>query len=198
MVIKNVDFVISNSDYRKCPQANLPEFAFIGRSNVGKSSLINMLMGRKNLAKTSSQPGKTQLINHFIVNNQWYLVDLPGYGYARTSQTNRQKWSKMIEQYILNRENLISTFVLIDSRIEVQKSDIEFINFLGTNNKPFSIIFTKSDKQSTNQTSKNIARFKQELLRNWAELPKIFVSSSINKDGREEILTEINDIIGYF
>ncbi|MDR0972153.1 MAG: ribosome biogenesis GTP-binding protein YihA/YsxC [Bacteroidales bacterium] len=198
MIIKNAEFVMSNTSYKKCPEPNKAEFAFIGRSNVGKSSLINMLLSKNNLAKTSSTPGKTQLINHFEVNNQWYLVDLPGYGYARTSKTNKEAWQKMISSYIRNRENLISLFVLIDSRLSPQKIDIEFIRFLGENSIPFSVIFTKTDKQTSNKTEKNIALFNAEMKKEWEELPPFFVSSSINKAGREEILKEIERLIPYF
>ena len=148
MEIKKAAFVVSNSDYRKCPSDGLPEFAFIGRSNVGKSSLINMLTGVKGLAKTSVKPGKTQLINHFLINGDWYLVDLPGYGYARTSKTSREKWQKMIVDYLLKRESLVNVFVLVDSRIPPQKIDLEFIDFLGRNGVPLSIVFTKIDKQN--------------------------------------------------
>ncbi|MDR1847787.1 MAG: ribosome biogenesis GTP-binding protein YihA/YsxC [Bacteroidales bacterium] len=198
MDIKSAEFVISNTNVNKCPADNKPEIAFIGRSNVGKSSLINMLVNRKGLAKTSSQPGKTQLINHFLVNDQWYLVDLPGYGYARTSLKMRHQWSKMINDYVLKRENLMTTFVLIDSRLDVQKSDIDFINFLGKNNKPLAIIFTKIDKQSQNQTNKNIENFKKKLTEYWEELPNIFISSAQTKAGKDNILSEIDKIISYF
>ena len=163
MEVKSAEFIISNSDYRKCPDTTLPEYAFIGRSNVGKSSLINMLTNNKNLAKTSVKPGKTQLINHFLINKQWYLVDLPGYGYARIAKTSRQKWQKMIQDYFLKRKQLINVFVLIDSRIEPQKIDLEFINFLGENGIPLSIIFTKIDKQKQREVVANVAAFKRAL-----------------------------------
>ncbi|MDR0789266.1 MAG: ribosome biogenesis GTP-binding protein YihA/YsxC [Bacteroidales bacterium] len=198
MKIKTAEFVVSNTDIKKCPKADKPEFAFIGRSNVGKSSLINMLVGKKGLAKTSSQPGKTQLINHFIVNQQWYLVDLPGYGYAKASLKARSQWSKMLQEYILKRESLMTTFVLVDARLDVQKSDIEFVNFLGKSNKPLAIIFTKVDKQSQNQTNKNVESFKKVLLEYWAELPNIFISSSQTKLGKDEILDEVEKIIASF
>jgi GTP-binding protein len=198
MEIKKVEFIVSNSDWKKCPKPDKPEIAFIGRSNVGKSSLINMLAGRKGLAKTSSQPGKTQLINHFLVNDNWFLVDLPGYGYARASQTNRLQWSAMLKNYILNRDNLMTTFVLVDSRIDVQKSDIDFVNFLGENQKPLTIIFTKTDKQGKNQTNKNIAQFEKTLSQYWLQIPDIMTSSSETKTGREEILNAIENIISFF
>ncbi|MDR1725042.1 MAG: ribosome biogenesis GTP-binding protein YihA/YsxC [Bacteroidales bacterium] len=198
MEIKNVEFVVSSSNFLQCPQTDKPEIAFIGRSNVGKSSLINMIVNRKGLAKTSSQPGKTQLINHFLVNNQWYLVDLPGYGYAKISKKQREKFSLMIKNYILKRENLITTFVLVDSRIDVQKLDIEFINFLGEKKQPLVIIFTKIDKQSKNETNKNIEKFCNELKNYWSELPDILISSAETKVGREEILNKIKEIIAHF
>ncbi len=198
MQIKSAEFIISNSDYKLCPPPLKAEIAFIGRSNVGKSSLINMLTNKKNLAKTSSTPGKTQLINHFEINGNWYLVDLPGYGYAVTSKKNRATWGKMISNYILQRESLISIFVLIDSRIPPQKIDLEFLSFLGENGIPFSIIFTKIDKQTPRITKKNIEEFIKALQKDWVELPKYFTSSAINKIGQEEILTEIEDLITYF
>ncbi len=198
MQIKSAEFVISNSIYTKCPEPTKAEFAFIGRSNVGKSSLINMLVGRKDLAKTSSKPGKTQLINHFEINNEWYLVDLPGYGYAVTSRKTRASWGKMITDYLTKRENLVSVFVLIDSRISPQLIDLEFINFLGENEIPFSIVFTKTDKQGVNVTNKNVEEFNKRLQKDWVELPKYFLSSSINKTGKENILQEIKELIPYF
>ncbi len=198
MQIKSAEFVISNSNYTKCPEPNKAEFAFIGRSNVGKSSLINMLVNKKDLAKTSSKPGKTQLINHFEINNEWFLVDLPGYGYAVTSKSNRASWGKMITNYLTKRENLISVFVLIDSRISPQKIDLEFINFLGENEIPFSMVFTKTDKQGVIATSKNVELFMKALQKDWVELPKYFLSSSISKLGRDEILSEIEQLIPYF
>jgi len=181
-----------------CPEPNKAEFAFIGRSNVGKSSLINMLVSKKDLAKTSSKPGKTQLINHFEINNEWFLVDLPGYGYAVTSKSNRASWGKMITNYLTKRENLISVFVLIDSRIPPQKIDLDFINFLGENSIPFSMVFTKTDKQGVNVTNKNVEQFTKSLQKDWVELPKYFLSSSISKIGRDEILNEIEHLIPYF
>ena len=178
MIIKSATFVISNSDYRKCPSDGLPEYAFIGRSNVGKSSLINTLTGVKGLAKTSSRPGKTQLINHFLINKQWYLVDLPGYGYAKTSKSSRQHWQKMTEQYMLHREALTNVYVLVDSRIEPRPIDLEFINFLGANGIPLSIVFTKTDGEKQREVSANINRFKSALLQQWEELPDILLTSS--------------------
>lgn len=198
MIIKQAEFVISAPKISQCPPADRAEFAFIGRSNVGKSSLINMLTNRKSLAKTSSTPGKTQLINHFIINNEWYLVDLPGYGYARVSQKDRENWQKMIKNYLLHRENLLTVFVLIDSRHEPQKIDLEFINFLGENSVPLQIIFTKIDKQNNAKTKNNLNLLKNKLLENWDECPNIWLSSSENKEGKEEILNEIESIINQY
>lgn len=196
MKITSAEFVCSNSDYKKCPAPDKPEFAFIGRSNVGKSSLINMLVGKKGMAKTSGTPGKTQLINHFIINNSWYLVDLPGYGYAKTSQSNRVKWEKMILDYLTQRENLLNIFVLIDSRLEPQKIDIEFINELGESQLPFAIIFTKSDKLTKNELAKNMAQYKKKLLEWWDELPPLFITSAESGVGKEEVLVYIEEIVG--
>lgn len=198
MKITKAEFFISSSKLQQCPQADRAEFAFIGRSNVGKSSLINMLCERKSLAKTSSTPGKTQLINHFIINDNWYLVDLPGYGYAKVGKTERDKWMKMIRNYILNRENLLTVFVLVDSRLEPQKIDVEFINFLGENGIPVQIIFTKTDKQSKKKTSDNAAVFSKTLSEYWDELPKMHLSSSETGEGKENILNEIEDIINNY
>lgn len=195
MIIKSAEFVISNTQVSKCPQGNLPEFAFIGRSNVGKSSLINMLCNKKNLAMTSQKPGKTLLINHFLINQQWHLVDLPGYGYAKTSKTQREKLQKIIESYILKREQLYNLFVLVDSRLEAQKIDLEFMEWLGENGIPFSIIFTKIDKQSNAETQKKINRYKKKLQEVWEELPPILTSSSEKAIGREEILSYIEQIM---
>lgn len=194
MIINTAEFKVSNTNVQKCPPPDLPEYAFIGRSNVGKSSLINMLVNKKKLAKTSGKPGKTQLINHFLVNNNWYLVDLPGYGYAKSSKTERAKWSKMIKNYILKRENLMCLFVLIDSRHEAQKIDLEFITFLGENAIPFVLVFTKSDKNSGSQLDKNLSTYKKVLKKTWEELPQIFVSSAEKKTGRDEILDFIDDV----
>jgi GTP-binding protein len=196
----DIKFVKSSSDSKTCPPDRFPEFAFIGRSNVGKSSLINYIAGIKNLAKTSSKPGKTQLINHFIVNgddknNSWYLVDLPGYGYAKTSKTNLELFDKLIRGYTLSRKNLFCLFVLIDSRLEPQKSDIQFLTFLGENNIPFVLVFTKTDKISSNEFEHNLSVFKKTLLKSWESLPEIFSSSVIKKKGREEILAFIEKTI---
>jgi len=193
MIIKDASFVISNSDYRKCPSPSLPEFAFIGRSNVGKSSLINMLCNRKGLAKVSVQPGKTQLINHFLINNSWYLVDLPGYGYARISKTSREKWKKMINDYLNFRLNLLCTFILIDLRIPPQANDREVIDTFGESQWPFAIVFTKYDKMGQTGAQSNISTYKKDLSQRWEELPPMFVSSAITTLGRDEILTFIEE-----
>lgn len=198
MIIKTADFLKSSSDYRQCPGEDKPEFAFIGRSNVGKSSLINALVNRKDLAKTSSQPGKTQMINHFILNNEWYLVDLPGYGYAKASKSVRESWNKMIRNYLLKRRNLMTVFVLVDSRLEPQRIDLDFINFLGENSVPLTVIFTKTDKQSAKKTNENVEVFMNALSEYWEELPEMFLSSAKNKLGLIEILDEIERIIPYF
>ena len=193
-VIKSAEFVISNSDVRKCPQDGKPEYAFIGRSNVGKSSLINMLTRRKKLAMTSATPGKTLLINHFIINDEWYLVDLPGYGYAKRSKTQNEKLQEIISDYVLGREQMTLLFVLIDCRHEPQKIDLEFIQWLGENGIPFAIIFTKADKLGKVQLAGNLAAYKKRLLEEWEELPPVFVTSSENATGRDEVLQYINDI----
>ena len=195
MEINTASFVVSNSDYRKCPDTGLPELAFIGRSNVGKSSLINMLCRSKDMAKTSGRPGKTQLINHFLINNSWYLVDLPGYGYAKISKSARESWKKMITGYFLNRETLLSAFVLIDSRIPPQEIDLQFVSFLGRNGIPLSIVFTKTDKQSQRVTAQNVNKFKQALLQEWEELPPIFLTSSATSSGRDKLLAYIDQIM---
>ncbi|OQB29228.1 MAG: putative GTP-binding protein EngB [Bacteroidetes bacterium ADurb.Bin174] len=194
MEIKKAEFVISNSDVRNCPQTGLPEYAFIGRSNVGKSSLINMLTNKKGLAMTSSKPGKTLLINHFIINGEWYLVDLPGYGYASRGKSIRSQLKQLIENYILYRETLTNLFVLVDCRHEPQKIDIDFMYWLGVNGVPFSIVFTKADKLSTNQLNENIRLYKEKLLESWEELPPIFITSSEKGMGREELLRYIEKI----
>ena len=191
MKIKKAEFVISNTDYRLCPKNNLPEYAFIGRSNVGKSSLINAIVNNKKLAKTSSTPGKTQLINHFIINDQWYVVDLPGYGYAKTSKSQRALFHEMISNYLLNRSSLIALFVLIDSRHKLQKIDNEFMIFLAENQIPFIIVFTKIDKLGKNIIKKNIENFKKEMLKNWEEIPEVFLSSSESRLGIKEITSYI-------
>ncbi|MBR5828898.1 MAG: YihA family ribosome biogenesis GTP-binding protein [Bacteroidaceae bacterium] len=193
-IIKTAEFVISNSDVRKCPQDGKPEYAFIGRSNVGKSSLINMLTGRKKLAMTSATPGKTLLINHFIINNEWYLVDLPGYGYAKRSKSQNEKLQEIISGYILDREQMTLLFVLIDCRHEPQKIDLEFIQWLGENGVPFSIIFTKADKLTKTALASNIAAYKKRLLEEWEELPPVFVTSSESAVGRDEVLQYINEV----
>ena len=194
MIIKSASFVISNTDYRKCPATGLPEYAFIGRSNVGKSSLINMLTGVKDLAKTSGRPGKTQLINHFIINDEWYLVDLPGYGYASISKAARERWQKMITNYFMHREQLVNTFVLIDSRIPPQRIDLEFIAFLGRNGVPLSIVFTKIDKQKQRETAANVSAFKKALSEEWEELPTMILTSSVSGYGRDNLLNHIDSI----
>lgn len=193
-MIKTAEFVISNTDYRKCPQGQLPEYAFIGRSNVGKSSLINMLCAKKDLAKASSTPGKTLLINHFLINNEWYLVDLPGYGYASQSKTMRNKLKQIIESYILYRPQLVCLFVLVDSRHAPQKIDMEFMQWLGENEIPFSIVFTKGDKMSATRLMNNIEEYKKVLLETWEELPPIFKTSSENGLGKEELIAYIEQI----
>ena len=194
MIVKQASFVISNTDYKKCPQDEKAEYAFIGRSNVGKSSLINALTNNKSLAKTSGKPGKTQLINHFLINKEWYMVDLPGYGYAKTSKSNRAIFHKMISDYLVNRKNLISLFVLIDSRHELQDIDSDFMQWLAENGIPFSIIFTKTDKLSKTKSSENIKAFKQNMLVDWSELPNIFSTSAIKKEGLKDVLIYINKL----
>ncbi len=194
MEIKSAAFVKSSTDYRDCENKALPEYAFIGRSNVGKSSLINSMMGQKNLAKTSSTPGKTQLINQFIVNESWYLVDLPGYGYAKVSKKDRKKFSKLITDYLLNRENLINVFVLIDIRHDPLKNDLAFIQFLGENEIPFSIVFTKADKLRRRTVEQALENYEKALHENWEELPNMIVTSSKTHQGREEILNYVEKI----
>ncbi len=194
MQITSAKFEISNSDVRKCPATQFHEYAFIGRSNVGKSSLINMLTGKRKLAMTSSTPGKTTLINHFLVNGEWYIVDLPGYGYARRSKDDRGKLEKIINDYILDRPQMTSLFVLVDSRLEPQKIDLEFMEWLGENGGPFAIVFTKVDKLSKGAAAKNIDAYKSELLKQWEELPPIFVTSSETGQGREELLDYIEEL----
>ncbi len=188
MLIKSAEFVVSNTDPGLCPVSDMPEFAFIGRSNVGKSSLINMLMGMKNLAKTSSEPGKTRLINHFIVNNEWYLVDLPGYGYAKALRSSREKWIKFIRKYMLERENLYCVMVLLDIRLEPQQNDLDFMNWLGENEIPFVMIFTKTDKLGRTAIDKNLAVYREEMSKSWEELPAVFVTSAEKGTGKEELL----------
>lgn len=193
MEIQTAEFIQSNSDFKKCPAEDRPEYAFIGRSNVGKSSLINMLCGKKGLAKTSATPGKTQLINHFMINGQWYLVDLPGYGYAKTARTEREKWDTMIRNYMMYRKNLMSVFVLIDIRIAPQEKDLDFINWMGEQSIPFAIIFTKADKQTRIKNDFSVKRFTNELLRTWENIPPYFISSSETKMGKEEVLNYIEE-----
>ena len=193
MKIKSAEFVISNTDYKLCPKETHPEYAFIGRSNVGKSSLINALVNRKNLAKTSGKPGKTQLINHFKINDSWFLVDLPGYGYASTSKNNREMFKDMINKYLLNRKNLICLFVLLDIRHNPQSIDLEFMEKMGQEKIPFVMVFTKSDKISQTQISKNVKLYKTEMLKQWEYLPEMFITSSENKNGISEILKFIEE-----
>ncbi|AXT58080.1 YihA family ribosome biogenesis GTP-binding protein [Aquimarina sp. MMG015] len=194
MKISSAEFVMSNSDVAKCPKNNLPEYAFIGRSNVGKSSLINMLTSRKSLAKTSGRPGKTQLINHFLINKNWFLVDLPGYGYARVSKSSKKVFQKFITAYFSKRTQLVSAFVLIDSRHEPQKIDLEFMQWLGENQIPFSIIFTKADKLTKTKLPSNIEAYKNEMLQYWEEMPNYFITSSSSGLGKEEVLNYIEEI----
>jgi len=193
-MIKQARFLISNTDVKKCPAPDRPEYAFIGRSNVGKSSLINMLVGQNSLAKVSVKPGKTQLINHFIIDESWYLVDLPGYGYAKISISVKDKFQKLISNYILNRENLYCLFVLIDVRHSPQKIDIEFTTWLGENHIPFAIIFTKADKLGKVSVAQNVGAYTQELKKLWEELPPILVSSSLDGTGRDEIISFIENV----
>ncbi|MCE7068805.1 MULTISPECIES: ribosome biogenesis GTP-binding protein YihA/YsxC [Dyadobacter] len=191
MKVQEARYVMSNSDYEKCPDPVLPEYAFIGRSNVGKSSLINMLTGKKSLAKTSQQPGKTQLINHYFINESWYLVDLPGYGYAKVSKVEREKWEKMIGDYLHNRENLICTFVLIDIRHSALAVDLEFMAGLGEAGIPFHIIFTKADKLKPNQAINQMEAYRQKLAEVWEEVPPMFITSAEKNEGRDPILEAI-------
>lgn len=192
MVIKTAEFVKSSGRWQECPEPNLPEYAFIGRSNVGKSSLINAMLNHKDLAKTSQTPGKTQLINHFLINEKWYLTDLPGYGYARVSKSMRRDFEKIITNYILNRKNLVNLFVLVDARHTPQKIDIEFIEWCGENGVPFSIVFTKADKLKPNTVITNVEDYKNELLKTWEDLPEIYITSAEKKVGGDEILKFIS------
>jgi len=194
MKIKSAEFVVSNSDVTKCPKDQIPEYAFIGRSNVGKSSLINMLMQRKSLAKTSGRPGKTQLINHFLINKNWFLVDLPGYGYARVSKSAKKVFQKFITQYFEKRQQLVLAFVLIDCRHEPQPVDMEFMRWMGENQVPFCIIFTKADKLKPNALTRNVENYSQKMLESWEEMPQYFVTSSSNSTGRDELLEYIDSI----
>nr|WP_297168762.1 ribosome biogenesis GTP-binding protein YihA/YsxC [uncultured Dysgonomonas sp.] len=194
MIIKDAKFVISNTDYKQCPTDGKPEYAFIGRSNVGKSSLINMITNHKGLAMTSSKPGKTQLINHFIINEEWYLVDLPGYGYAQRGKEGREAIRIIIEDYILNRDDLTNLFLLLDSRHDPQQIDMEFMEWLGENDIPFAIVFTKIDKLSKSKVKENLAKYTEKLEETWEELPPIFITSSEHRIGGEEILDYIEKI----
>lgn len=198
MIIHSARFVKSSPTLKDCPKPDRPEFGFIGRSNVGKSSLINMLTGFSKLAKTSAQPGKTRTINHFIVNDTWYLVDLPGYGYAKVPAALRDKWVRSTENYILKRDTLICLFVLIDSRHKPQPSDLKFMEFLGVHNIPFARVFTKSDKLSENALSKSISLYDKAMYEVWESLPKTFISSAVDKKGRDEILSYIEDLVNKF
>ena len=194
MHIKTATFVVSNQDVSKCPENNLAEYAFIGRSNVGKSSLINMLTNKKKLAKTSGRPGKTQLINHFLINEQWYLVDLPGYGYARVSKSSKKTFQKFITAYFRKRKQLASAFVLVDIRHEPQQIDLNFMQWLGEHQIPFSIIFTKSDKLKPKAIERNVAHYQSILNKSWEELPKHFITSSASYEGKEQLLNYIDSI----
>lgn len=196
MKIKTAEFVVSNSDVAKCPNSRLPEYAFIGRSNVGKSSLINMLTGRKSLAKTSGKPGKTQLINHFLINKNWHLVDLPGYGYAKVSKSSKKVFQKFITQYFSLREQLVTAFVLVDIRHEPQAIDLEFMQWLGENGIPFSIIFTKADKLKPKAIERQIEHYKTILLETWEETPNYFITSSTKIIGKEDLLGYIDELNG--
>ncbi len=192
MQVKSAEFIISNTDYKLCPKADKAEYAFIGRSNVGKSSLINLITGKKKLAKTSGKPGKTKLINHFLINDKWYLVDLPGYGYATVSKTQKEEFQKIIFSYLKNRENLMCLFVLLDCRHQCQKIDLEFMNWLGEKEIPFVMVFTKTDKLSKTALGKNMTQYKKQMLKSWETLPQIFYSSALQKKGGKEILEFIN------
>jgi GTP-binding protein len=191
--IVSASFIISSAELSQCPKPVLPEYAFIGRSNVGKSSLINMLTGQKMLAKISTAPGKTRLINHFLINEQWYLVDLPGYGYAKVGHQTRKKWEKLIETYLLKRDSLMSTFLLVDSRLPLQDNDRQVISWFGENQLPFVIVMTKADKLSRVEADQNFRSFSKSLMEDWEELPRIILSSSKTREGREEILGYIDE-----
>ena len=195
MKILNAKFIKSCTSLENCPADNKPEFAFIGRSNVGKSSLINLITNNKNLAKTSQKPGKTQLINHFLINDSWYLVDLPGYGYAKTSKTLRETFDVMIKEYLKKRENMYCVFVLIDSNIPPQQKDLEFLGWLGKNEVPFALVFTKADRLTLNKLNASIASFKKEMLRDWEFVPEHFITSSVSSLGKEEILEFIDSVL---
>lgn len=194
MPVKQAEFLVSNSDPAKCPKPDRPEYAFIGRSNVGKSSLINMLTGRSSLAKISGKPGKTQLINHFLIDKEWYLVDLPGYGYAQVSKTEREKFAQLIDGYLTGRPNLLCIFVLVDARIEAQKIDLDFINNLGNRGLPFVIVFTKTEKLSATKRQAAVDTYRAKLLETWEETPQFFITSAVTAAGREEILSFIKPL----
>lgn len=198
MVIKSAEYLISSPDYEKCPVGDKPEYAFIGRSNVGKSSLINMLMNQQKLAKTSGTPGKTQLINHFLINKAWYIVDLPGYGFAKVSQSQRRNWEQMIENYLRKRPNLVNVFVLIDSRHTPQKLDLDFVNQLGKWEIPFQLVFTKADKTTQLETSRNVKAFLNKMRETWQFLPAHHVTSTVKKMGRDNILAFIDEMNARF
>lgn len=198
MLIKSAEFICSNTQISKLPPPLMAEYAFIGRSNVGKSSLINMLTGKRGMAKTSQTPGKTQLINHFLINNNWYIVDLPGYGYARVSKSKKEDWNKFIRTYLDKRESLQCVMVLVDSRLEPQKIDVEFCNWLGEKGLSFVLVFTKADKQSSVKTDQNIAKFKKTLMATFEEIPPYFVTSSETQDGRDEVLGFIAETNRHF
>ncbi len=197
-MIRKAEFVVSNTDPAKCPKPDRAEIAFIGRSNVGKSSLINMLTGVKELAKTSQRPGKTQLINHFMIDDRWFLVDLPGYGFAKVSKDTKDKWEKMISSYLTGRPNLCGVFVLIDSRLEPQKIDLEFINWCGEEGVPFVVVFTKADKQSKTQTDKNVKAFLQKMEDIFGELPDYFVTSAEKGAGKDEVINFLNELVSEY
>jgi GTP-binding protein len=198
MEITKAEFVQGSVDYANCPVTTKPEYAFIGRSNVGKSSLINTLTGRPGLAKTSQNPGKTQQINHFLINDSWYLVDLPGYGYAKVSQTERAKWEKMIRAYLLQRENLHCVFVLLDSRHPAQKSDLDFMRWLAEHGVPFAMLFTKTDKQSKTRTGALIDAYVARMLEEWEELPPYFLTSAESREGRDAVLSYISSLLAQY
>ncbi len=195
MQVKQAEFITSSSHHNQCPPPDYPEVAFIGRSNVGKSSLVNMLTNNKKLAKVSGKPGKTQLINHFLIDKTWFLVDLPGYGWAKVAKTEKEKWGEMIHDYIMERTNLINIFVLVDSRLEPQAIDTAFINWLGEQGIPFSLIFTKADKQSKNKTQSAIAKYKKSLKKYWEVLPTSFITSSVSQEGKDEVLQYVNEMV---
>jgi GTP-binding protein len=199
VMIKKASFLISNTDYRKCPSPTKPEFAFIGRSNVGKSSLINMLTNNKSLAKISGKPGKTQLINHFLIDDNWYMVDLPGYGFAKVSKSIKSTWEKMISDYLTNRDNLVAVAVLVDSRLDPQKIDLEFLTWCGENGIPFYLIFTKSDKQAKSKTQSNVMKFIQSTEEIFGEAPQYFITSAHTAEGKEDLVGFIeNEVKEYY